>query len=120
MTVVKGIGIDIVALDRFVRVREQGSMLEQVFTPEELQEIRDRRDADEEQARRFTLKEATFKALTTGLHYGSYWHCVTATGEENVEISGALRQRMGNNPRVFVASTSTKRWAVGLALIQEE
>ncbi len=70
-----GIGVDLV---RIARVRQaierwQERFLERVFTPDEIAYARRRRDPAEHLAARFAAKEATLKALGTGLTMGVRW-----------------------------------------------
>ncbi len=70
-----GIGIDIVEIARVRRLMErwQDRFLRRVFTDEELAYANRRRDPAEHLAARFAAKEATLKALGTGLTMGVRW-----------------------------------------------
>lgn len=72
---VLGIGIDIVEIARVRRLMErwQERFLRRVFTDEELAYAHARRDPAEHLAARFAAKEATLKALGTGLSMGVRW-----------------------------------------------
>jgi holo-[acyl-carrier protein] synthase len=72
---VLGIGIDIVEIARVRRLMErwQERFLRRVFTDEELAYADARRDPAEHLAARFAAKEATLKALGTGLSMGVRW-----------------------------------------------
>jgi holo-[acyl-carrier protein] synthase len=72
---VLGIGIDIVEIARVRRLMErwQDRFLHRVFTDDELAYARARRDPAEHLAARFAAKEATLKALGTGLSMGVRW-----------------------------------------------
>lgn len=73
--VVAGIGVDLVHVPRIRRAIErwQERFLERVFTAEEVAYARRRRDPAEHLAARFAAKEATLKALGTGLSLGVRW-----------------------------------------------
>jgi holo-[acyl-carrier protein] synthase len=73
--VVLGIGIDVVEIARVRRVmdRWQDRFLRRVFTDEELAYALGRHDPAEHLAARFAAKEATLKALGTGLSMGVRW-----------------------------------------------
>jgi holo-[acyl-carrier protein] synthase len=70
-----GVGVDLVRVGRFRRVMErwQDRFLERVFTPDEVAYARRRHDPVEHLAARFAAKEATLKALGTGLSMGVRW-----------------------------------------------
>jgi holo-[acyl-carrier protein] synthase len=73
--VVVGIGVDLVQISRIRRVmdRWQERFLERVFTPDEVAYALKRRNPPEHLAARFAAKEATLKALGTGLAMGVRW-----------------------------------------------
>lgn len=70
-----GLGVDLVEVARVRRLmaRWGGRFLERVFTPEEVAYALRRRDPAEHLAARFAAKEATLKALGTGLSLGVRW-----------------------------------------------
>lgn len=74
-TEVKGIGVDLAQIPRLRRVVERWAnrFLRRVFTEEELAYCRRRRDPIPHLAARFAAKEATLKALGTGLRMGVNW-----------------------------------------------
>lgn len=116
---IKGIGIDITAVERFKSVPDKDRFLEQIFTENELQRSKKRIQADSYYAERFAVKEALFKALATGLHHGSYWHSVETTRNNQVATSGIVQRKIGNG-KVLVSTTCSKQYAVGLTLVQDE
>ena len=75
MTEVKGIGVDLAQISRLRRVVERWSdrFLRRVFTEAEIAYCRGRRDPIPHLAARFAAKEATLKALGTGLSMGVNW-----------------------------------------------
>ena len=72
---VRGIGIDLVPIPRMRRVLERWNerFLTRVFTEDEIAYCRRRRDPIPHFAARFAAKEATLKALGTGLSMGVNW-----------------------------------------------
>ena len=70
-----GIGIDVVEIARIRRLRErwQDRFLQRVFTEAELAYALRRHDPAQHLAARFAAKEATLKALGTGLSMGVRW-----------------------------------------------
>ena len=75
MTDVKGIGVDLAQIPRLRRVVERWNdrFLRRVFTEAEIAYCRRRRDPIPHLAARFAAKEATLKALGTGLRMGVNW-----------------------------------------------
>jgi holo-[acyl-carrier protein] synthase len=72
---VVGIGIDVVEIARIRRLMErwQDRFLQRVFTETELAYALRRHDPAQHLAARFAAKEATLKALGTGLSMGVRW-----------------------------------------------
>jgi holo-[acyl-carrier protein] synthase len=72
---VVGVGIDVVEIARVRRLVERWGtrFLERVFTGDEVAYASRRRDPAEHLAARFAAKEATLKALGTGLSLGVRW-----------------------------------------------
>ena len=72
---VVGVGVDLVLIPRIRRAMErwQERFLRRVFTADELRYAFRRRDPAEHLAARFAAKEATLKALGTGLSMGVRW-----------------------------------------------
>jgi holo-[acyl-carrier protein] synthase len=70
-----GVGVDLVRIARIRQAMErwQERFLTRVFTPDEVAYARRRRDPAEHLAARFAAKEATLKALGTGLTMGVRW-----------------------------------------------
>jgi holo-[acyl-carrier protein] synthase len=73
--VILGIGVDLVHIPRIRQAIErwQERFLDRVFTADEVAYARRRRDPAEHLAARFAAKEATLKALGTGLTMGVRW-----------------------------------------------
>lgn len=72
---VKGIGVDLALIPRLREVVERWDerFLRRVFTDQEIAYCRRRRDPIPHFAARFAAKEATLKALGTGLRMGVKW-----------------------------------------------
>jgi holo-[acyl-carrier protein] synthase len=100
--VIVGVGVDLVHVPRVRRLLErwQERFLERVFTPEEVAYARGRRDPAEHLAARFAAKEATLKALGTGLSMGVRWR--------EMEV----RRARGERPRMALSGRTAE---IGLA-----
>jgi holo-[acyl-carrier protein] synthase len=72
---VKGVGVDLALIPRLRAIvgRWDDRFLRRVFTDEEIAYCRRRRDPMPHLAARFAAKEATLKALGTGLSMGVRW-----------------------------------------------
>lgn len=75
MSRVLGVGVDLTQMPRLRRVvaRWEERFLQRVFTEQEIAYCRRRRDPIPHFAARFAAKEATLKALGTGLRMGVNW-----------------------------------------------
>lgn len=75
MSRVLGVGVDLTQMPRLRRVvaRWDERFLQRVFTEQEIAYCRGRRDPIPHFAARFAAKEATLKALGTGLSMGVNW-----------------------------------------------
>ena len=75
MSRVLGVGVDLTQMPRLRRVvaRWDERFLQRVFTEQEIAYCRRRRDPIPHFAARFAAKEATLKALGTGLSMGVNW-----------------------------------------------
>ncbi len=99
---VKGLGVDLVEVGRIRRAVERWNerFLRRVFTIEELNYCLKRRDPIPHLAARFAAKEASLKALGTGLSMGVRWR--------ELEV-----RRKPGQPPVLVLSGRSQ--AIGLA-----
>lgn len=73
--VVRGVGVDLVRIPRMRQsiARWDERFLRRVFTEQEIDDCRSRRDPAPHFAARFAAKEAGMKALGTGLRLGVTW-----------------------------------------------
>jgi holo-[acyl-carrier protein] synthase len=92
---VKGIGVDLAAITRMRQVvqRWDERFLRRVFTDEEIAYCRRRRDPVPHLAARFAAKEATLKALGTGLSMGVKWQELEVRRERGEAPSMVLSGR---------------------------
>jgi len=109
-----GHGVDLAPVARIASMRERHSerFLARVFTPEEQAYASDRpRRIDEHLAARFAAKEATLKALGTGLTGGIRW---TDISIERLE-SGAPTLRLRGAAAAAGERIGARRWVVSLS-----
>lgn len=90
-----GIGTDIIAVDRIMRMRERHgeTFLNKVFTPGELAYCAKRRAADQHYAGRWAAKEAVLKVLGTGWAKGIQWTDVEVVNRVSGAPEIVLHQR---------------------------
>jgi holo-[acyl-carrier protein] synthase len=95
VTDVKGVGVDLAQIPRLRRVVERWDdrFLRRVFTDEEIAYCRRRRDPIPHFAARFAAKEATLKALGTGLSMGVNWRELEVRRERGQAPTMVLRGR---------------------------
>jgi holo-[acyl-carrier protein] synthase len=92
---VLGIGVDLTQMPRMRKVvaRWDDRFLQRVFTEEEIAYCRRRRDPIPHFAARFAAKEATLKALGTGLRMGVSWRELEVRRERGQAPTMVLRGR---------------------------
>ncbi len=95
---IQGIGIDIIEVERIRQLSLRwGSRFEQrVYTAQELAYCGETSSRYGRLAARFAAKEATLKALGTGLTVGMYWQdveiCADTAGKPSLILHGKVRQ----------------------------
>ena len=122
---VRGIGVDLTVIPRMRRVVERWGerFLRRVFTDEELAYCRRRRDPVPHLAARFAAKEATLKALGTGLSMGIAWRDLEVRRERGAAptmvLSGSCRAiaRAKGGDRVLVSLTHDGDYALAQAML---
>ena len=122
---VKGIGVDLALISRLRQMVERWNerFLLRVFTDEEIAYCRRRRDPIPHLAARFAAKEATLKALGTGLAMGVKWREMEVrrqAGEApTMVLSGrcrAIARDMGGH-RVLLSLTHDGDYALAQAML---
>ncbi|MDI6804673.1 MAG: holo-ACP synthase [Bacteroidota bacterium] len=88
---VKGIGVDIVDIDRFKNINNDQDFINQILNDYEIPVVLTRIPKHVQIAKAFALKEAMMKALGTGLYYGSYWHNIEISELWEIKLSGFLK-----------------------------
>jgi holo-[acyl-carrier protein] synthase len=125
---IKGIGVDLAQIPRLRRVVERWDerFLRRVFTEAEIAYCRRRRDPIPHFAARFAAKEATLKALGTGLGMGINWRELEVRRERGqapvMVLSGrcrALAQAKGAG-RVLLSLSHDGDYAMAQAMLVED
>lgn len=114
-----GIGVDIVAVERFKKLKDKQEFLAQVFSPNEL--IRaPKMNRDMFYASMFAVKESVLKALGCGLSRGSFWHHINVSRDNNVSLSGPLLEMLpgGSTPGIRVSISGAVEFAIAYVIIE--
>jgi phosphopantetheine--protein transferase-like protein len=119
---IKGLGIDISTIERFKNLKDRKEFGEDVFTPDELNTVKPTPASARVFALLFSIKEAFLKALRCGLHFGYFWRDIAVGPRLEVKASGRIRGFVEKlSVRQFhVSAAQTKRYAVGIVLLESE
>jgi holo-[acyl-carrier protein] synthase len=128
MTNVKGIGVDLAVISRMREVvaRWEERFLHRVFTEQEIAYCRRRRDPIPHFAARFAAKEATLKALGTGLSMGVKWRELEVRRERGqaptMVLTGRCRDlaRAKGGDTVLLSLTHDGDYALAQAMLVDE
>ena len=115
-------GIDIIEISRVARVLEQYGrrFLERVFTPDEIAYCRER---PPNLAARFAAKEATMKALGTGVR-GVGWKDIEVvraeSGAPSIKLHGRCKQRAQRLgvQEIAISLSHSRDYAVASAVVR--
>lgn len=121
---IRGIGIDVVAVERMRRWLEDIELLHRFFAPEEREAIYERKDgAALSLAARFAAKEAFAKALGTGFKgfaLRDVWVVNDALGKPTLRVTGpaerALRRIGGST--LWLSLTHEREHAIAMVVIE--
>jgi holo-[acyl-carrier protein] synthase len=122
---VRGIGVDLALITRMRQVVERWDerFRQRVFTEGEIAYCRRRRDPVQHFAARFAAKEATLKALGTGLSMGVRWRELEVRRERGqapvMVLSGRCRAiaRAKGGERVLLSLTHDGDYAMAQAML---
>jgi len=125
---VKGIGIDLALIPRVREVvkRWDQRFLRRVFTDDEIAYCQRRRDPIQHFAARFAAKEATLKALGTGLRMGIKWREIEVRRERGqaptVVLTGQCRAiaLAKGGSRVILSLTHDGDYALAQAMLLDD
>jgi phosphopantetheine--protein transferase-like protein len=119
--VIKGIGIDIIAAERFKDVKDKDEFLKQILTKKELHWISKKHLKNSLYATLFAIKEAIFKALGCGVYRGSFWHDIELTARLEVHVSGFIKERVQKKSasKMCIAQSSSKDIVTAFVVLEE-
>ena len=117
---IKGIGVDLVEIERFKRVQDRGEFLGQILTRREILDIRGGERQDLLHATLFAVKEAVLKALGCGLQLGTHWHDIEISKDLKVTLSGAIERaaKAKSVTKIHVSESHSEDYAAALVIIE--
>jgi holo-[acyl-carrier protein] synthase len=117
---IKGVGTDVVDIDRFRNLNHRTDFLQQVFTPCEIQNAPERPAQDTFFATLFAIKESLMKALGCGLEEGSLWREIQITPDWKPRLSGHLghlaQEQLVTN--IFVSHSHSDNSAIAFVILE--
>jgi holo-[acyl-carrier protein] synthase len=122
IAMVKGIGVDILEIDRIQHsIDELGdNFLQRVFTEKEIRYCRSKHNAGQHFAARFAAKEAVSKALATGWRGNFAWKDVEvmndSLGQPHITLYGELREVVGE-VSIHVSLSHSRSHVVAMVMI---
>lgn len=116
--IVPSLGIDLVEVDRIARLAQSERFTKRIFTDTELADCRGRAFPERSLAARFAAKEATAKALGTGIGQNLAWKDVElVTGPDKVPRIRLHGKWARKGYRVIVSITHTRATAAAVVMI---
>jgi holo-[acyl-carrier protein] synthase len=122
---IRGLGLDVVSIDRIEAWRRREGILERFFHPQELEDARSRGPLEAASlAARFAAKEAFGKALGTGLAGFSLREVSVVNdehGQPHLRLAGRALERLvaSGGSRVLVTLTHEHDYAIAVVVIEE-
>jgi holo-[acyl-carrier protein] synthase len=120
---VKGIGVDILEIERFRRSVDQfgNRLLNRIFTSVEIEYCRTKFNVYQHFAARFAAKEAFSKALSTGLRGTFGWKDIEIVndvmGRPCLRLHGPLRERF-NTSSLLLSLSHSESHVVAMVVLQ--
>ena len=121
---IRGIGVDILAVERMQRILEKESrFIDRVFTDEEIQYCEGQAWRAQHFAARFTAKEAFFKALGTGWRGGMAWQDVwvdrDSMGKPSLCLGGLAKERFDSLgfKTIHISLSHSRDFAVAFVIL---
>ena len=121
---IRGIGVDILAVDRMQRILERESrFIYRVFADEEIKYCESQAWKAQHFAARFTAKEAFFKALGTGWRDGMTWQDVwvdhDSLGKPSLYLRGLAKERFASLgfKTIHLSLSHSREFAVAFVIL---
>jgi len=117
---IKGVGTDILELEKIKRYSQQKSFINKVFTQKEIAYAENKKNKISHLATAFAAKEAVFKA------FGAKWFnpkeieiIRNKKGEPKAILSGNLKKLLKND-KVMLSLSYSDNYAIAFAIINKE
>ena len=121
---IRGIGVDILAVDRMRRILErENRFIYRVFTDEEIQYCESQAWRAQHFAARFAAKEAFFKAFGTGWRDGMTWQNVwvdrDSLGKPSLCLCGPAKERFDSLgfKTIHISLSHSREFAVAFVIL---
>jgi holo-[acyl-carrier-protein] synthase len=120
ITMIDGVGIDLLQTKRFAMLKDKSEFARNVFTEKEILQAAKFSRRDRIYATLFTLKEAILKAFGLGLHTGSFWQCIEIGKTLHATLSDPLLElaRVNTETKLHVSTACTSEYALSVALAE--
>ena len=116
--ILPSLGIDLVEVDRIARLAQSERFTKRIFTDTELADCRKRPFPERSLAARFAAKEATAKALGTGIGKNLSWKEIELVAEQGREPHIRLHGKWAEEQiYVSVSITHTRTTAAAVVMI---
>ena len=117
---IKGIGVDIVGINRFKEIKNEPGFIEQLLTQNEISEIPGNSQSEVYIATVFAFKEAIMKALGCGLNHGSYWHDIVVAHDWIIHLTGFFKKLADEKSilKIHSSHSKTKNYVTALVLLE--
>ncbi len=119
---IKGLGIDISAIERFKKLKNKAEFNQDVFTPDEHAIARSTADNAGTFALLFSIKEAFLKALRCGLHLGYFWQNIDIDSHLEARTSGRVKNLVKEKSvrQFHISAAQTKKHTLGIVVLESE
>jgi phosphopantetheine--protein transferase-like protein len=118
--VLQGIGIDLIETDRFQTLENKETFLAATFTPEEIEQAKQNPNPNIYWPEEFVCKEATLKACSIGLYYGSFWHDIVLSSTDSVTVTGRVKTHLKPAGMIKITCAHSRRYAIGCAFVHNQ
>ena len=117
---IKGIGTDIVEIEKIKNHSQKKSFLKKVFTNKEINYAKKKKDLVSHLATTFAAKEAVFKALGTGWIDGKLVEVVREkSGKPSIILHGKVREMMKDS-QLSLSLSYSNNYALAFAIIEKK
>jgi holo-[acyl-carrier protein] synthase len=121
-----GIGIDITEVGKIAESGQRETYLRKVFTPAEIADCQQAKNAAQRFAGKFAIKEAFMKAIGAGIRQGVWFRDIEVlnedTGKPHVVASNKAAEHLRtlHVTAIWVSLSHTAEVAVGVVILEQE